>query len=230
MARPGAAAATTKAPTVNDKPAAPPAIRVKSHWFKPGAPKTPEQQAGAVAFIAWRVAQQMLKRMRAAGFDIDPGAPYFGFMREVLVFLLAVADRIAHAQLEPDARARFTPALVLRVAELLDENESDLLGRPEGASWADRFVEQFNALQGHYAEFGADPTAREADGFTPDFAFYRYLGHRIEPDLPPKDRRWVLDQVMAIEAPDAVGIVQSAMRDLHDDKPRARRRASMSGE
>lgn len=211
-------------------PAPPPNIRVKSHWFKAGDEKSPEQQASAVAFIAWRVAQQMLKRMRSAGFDIDPGAPYFGFMREVLVFLLVVTDRLAHDGFEPEVRQRFTTGLVLRVADFLQDNEGDLLGRPEGPDWAERFIEQFNTLQSHYAEFGADPQAPADEGFVPDFAFYRYLGHRIEPDLPPKDRRWVIDQVMAIEAPDAVAIMTSAMRDLHDPTPRARRRSATTGE
>jgi hypothetical protein len=215
---------------MSSNPAPPPNIRVKSHWFKTGDEKTPEQQASAVAFIAWRVAQQMLKRMRSAGFDIDPGAPYFGFMREVLVFLLVVTDRLAHDGFEPEVRQRFTRALVLRVADFLQDNEGDLLGTPEGPDWAERFIDQFNGLQGHYAEFGADPQAPTDAGFVPDFAFYRYLGHRIEPDLPPKDRRWVIDQVMAIEAPDAVAIMTSAMRDLHDPTPRARRRSATTGE
>jgi hypothetical protein len=213
-----------------DKPAQPPPIRVKSQWFRPAADKTPEQQASALGFIAWRVAQQMLKRMRSAGFDIDAGPAYFGFMREVLVFLLVVADRIAHERLDAEQRRRFITALVLRVADFLQDNEGDLLGPAEGASWADRFVDQFNELQQHYGEFGADTDAPAEDGFVPDFAFYRYLGFRLEPGLPDKDRRWVIDQVMAIEAPDAVGIVTSAMRDLYVDKPRVRRRASLSGD
>jgi hypothetical protein len=213
-----------------DKPAQPPPIRVKSQWFRPAADKTPEQQASALGFIAWRVAQQMLKRMRSAGFDIDAGPAYFGFMREVLVFLLVVADRIAHERLDAEQRRRFITALVLRVADFLQDNEGDLLGPAEGASWADRFVDQFNELQQHYGEFGADSDAPAEDGFVPDFAFYRYLGFRLEPGLPDKDRRWVIDQVMAIEAPDAVGIVTSAMRDLYVDKPRVRRRASLSGD
>lgn len=217
-------------------PAPPPAARIKSHWFKAGAEKTPEQQASAVAFIAWRVARQMLGRMRSAGFDIDPGAPYFGFMREVLVFLLVVTDRLAHDNFAPEVRRRFTTALVLRVADFLQENEADLLGTAAdtdgagGASWAERFIDQFNALQGHYAEFGADPGAPADGGFVPDFGFYRYLGHRIEPDLPAKDRRWVIDQVMAIEAPDAVEIMTSAMRNLHDPGERPRRRARTTGD
>ena len=62
-------------------------LRIKAHWFKAEQPKSPEQTASAMAFIAWRVAINMLKRMREAGFDIDAGPAYFGFVREVLVFL-----------------------------------------------------------------------------------------------------------------------------------------------
>ena len=208
----------------------PPAIRVKSHWFKADRPKTAQQHASAMGFIVWRAAQQMLKRMRGADFDIDAGEPYFAFMRETLVFLICVTDRIAHARMDADQRAAFTTELVRRVAETLQDNEADLLGGAPGAVYRDRFIDMVNELQQHYAEFGADRATPAADGFVPDFAFYRYLGHRLEPTLPEKDRRWVLDQVMATEAPQAVEIVQSAMRNLFDDAPRVRRGAAMRGE
>lgn len=208
----------------------PPAIRVKSHWFKADQPKTAEQHASAMAFIVWRAAQQMLKRMRGADFDIDAGEPYFAFMRETLVFLVCVTDRIAHARMDSGQRAAFTTELVRRVADTLQDNEVDLLGGAPGAVYRDRFIDMVNELQAHYAEFGADRDTAAADGFEPDFGFYRYLGHRLEPTLPEKDRRWVLDQVMATEAPQAVEIVQSAMRNLFDATPRTRRRTAMRGE
>lgn len=201
-------------------------MRVKSHWFREPGAKSAEEQAGAMAFIAWRAARHLLDRMRRAGFDIDVGAAYFAFLREVLVFLVQFADRIAHARMDADTRVAFTTALALRVAAIYDENASDLLGAPPtgAASHHDHLVDTLNALAGHYAEFGCD-----ADG-NPDFAFVRYVGSRLEAVVPEKDRRWVLDQVMAIEAPEAVEIVQRAMRDLFSTEPRARRRASMSGE
>lgn len=210
-----------------------PAMRIKSHWFKAGAPKSATEQAGAMAFIVWRVAQSMLKRMRGAQFDIDAGVPYFAFMREVLVFLIAVTDRIAHARLAPDARSEFTTALVRHVARTLQGNEDDLLGRPHAAapSHADTFIDLVNEVTQHYAEFGADPTVCDAmAGFEPDFAFVRYLGSRLEPTLPEKDRHWVIDQVMAAEAPEAVAIVQRSMRDLYDAAPRPARRSAVSGD
>jgi hypothetical protein len=209
-----------------------PAVRIKSHWFRSATPKTPEQQASAMAFIVWRVAHNMLKRMRGAQFDIDAGAPYFAFMREVLVFLIALVDRIAFDRLGPRARQAFTPALVQHCARTLAENQSELLGPSAGgSSYRDSFIDLVNEVTPHYAEFGAAPGGEDASGgFTPDFGFVRYLGSRLEPTLPPKDQRWVLDQVMATEAPEAIQIVQDAMRNLLSTQPRRPRRAGLSGE
>ena len=199
-------------------------LRLKAHWFKPEQAKSPAQTASAIAFMAWRIAVNMLKRMREAGFDIDAGPAYFGFVREVLVFLLAGADRMAYARMGADARTPFTTALVLRTAEILQENEADLLGPIEGAGYAERFIEQFNTLADHYAEFGwADPEG-------PDFAFVRYLGHRLEATVPEKDRRWVIDQVMAVEVPEAVDMLRRAMAGVFSTEPRRARRSSTSGE
>lgn len=209
-----------------------PAMKIKSTWFKPGAAQGPAEQASAMAFITWRVAHQMLKRMRGAQFNIDAGGPYLAFMHEALVFLLAVVDRLAHERLGPEDRATFTIALVRHVARTLEENEADLLGpaAPGSAPYGERFIDEVNALLPHYAEFGGERDVADGLGFSPDFGFVRYLGTRLEPHLPPQDRRWVLDQVMAVEAPEALGIVRKAMKALYDPSPRPARRRSMSGE
>ena len=65
-------------------------LRVKSTWFKPGRSRAPADVAGALAFITWRVAQNMLKSMRKAGFDIDPGPQYFDFLAEAVAFSIQV--------------------------------------------------------------------------------------------------------------------------------------------
>ena len=55
--------------------------------------------AGALAFITWRVAQNMLKSMRRADFDIDPGPQYFDFLAEAVAFAIQVAWRLAYPPL-----------------------------------------------------------------------------------------------------------------------------------
>ncbi len=207
-------------------------MRIKSQWFKSDGPKSAEQQASAMAFIVWRTSLNMLKRMRGADFDVDAGAPYFAFMREVLVFLIAVVDRIAYLRMVDAERIAFTTALVRHCADTLADNENELLGaRADGQSSQDSFIDLVNEVVNHYAEFGADGLVVEPDAsFTPSFGFMRYLGSRLAPTLPAKDQHWVLDQVMASEAPEAVEVVQSAMRNLLSTEPRKPRRTRMSGE
>jgi len=200
-------------------------MRIKSQWFKTDTPKTPQQAAGAMAFIVWRVAHNALAQMRGARFDIDIGAQYFAFMREWLVFLVQVVDRMAHERMGIDERTAFTTALVRRVADHLADNENNLLGTPppgQDTSQA-RFIDLFNLLSSHYGEFG-----HGAEG--PDFAFMRYLGHRIEALMPQKDQHWVVDQVMAIEAPEAVQMLQRSLEGVLSTEPLAPRRTGLSGD
>jgi hypothetical protein len=200
-------------------------LRIKSQWFKAGTPKTPQETAGALAFIVWRVAHNALTQMRGARFDIDIGPQYFGFLREWLVFLIQATDRMAYERMGVDERAAFTTALVQRVADHLADNENRLLGVPPPGeeSHQGRFIDLVNLLSPHYAEFGHD-----AGG--PDFAFMRYLGHRIEALMPAKDRHWVVDQVMAIEAPEAVQMLRSGLQGVLSTEPRAPRRGATSGD
>jgi hypothetical protein len=201
------------------------AIRLKSQWFKTDTPKTPQQAAGAMAFIIWRVAHNTLTQMRSAQFDIDIGPMYFDFMREWLVFLVQVTDRMAHARMASDERVAFTTVLVQRVADHLAENENNLLGAPMSGqdSYQGRFIDLFNELSGHYADFGHDASG-------PDFAFKRYLGSRIEALMPPKDRVWAVDQVMSVEAPEAVEMLQRSLDGVLSTEARPPRRASLSGD
>lgn len=210
-----------------------PALRIKNRWFREGGAKSAAEHASAMAFIVWRLAHNMLKRMRGAKFDIDAGRPYLDFMREVLVFLIALADRIAYDRLGADERSEFTVALVRHVARTLQDNEDELLGTPPTGtpSHADSFIDLVNELSQHYAEFGADPLPPAGvTVFHPDFGFVRYLGTRLAPTVPEAERRWVLDQVMAVEAPEAVATVQRSMHELFDPAPRRERRAAQTGD
>ena len=50
-------------------------MRIKSQWFREDAQKSATEIGGASAFIVWRVAQNALKNMRSAGYELPPGAP-----------------------------------------------------------------------------------------------------------------------------------------------------------
>lgn len=191
-------------------------MRIKSHWFKNDKPKSAQQVAGAAAFIIWRVAQNALKRMRVAQFDIEPGPQYFAFSSEILVFLVQIADRIAYQRLEAPERVAFTTALAMRVGEILEDNQTDLLGPAGDRSYRSRFISLFNERSPDYAEFRYDDSG-------PDFGFLRYLGNRLPEIMLEKDRSWAVSQMMEVEAPEAVTMVQKSMADLFETGPRPAR-------
>lgn len=199
-------------------------MRVKAQWFKDERSHTPEEAAGAMAFIIWRAAINAVKQMREAKFDIDAGPPYFAFVREVLIFMAMVADRLAYRQLDADARARFTTEVAMRVAAHLEENETRLLGPAAGRSYRQTFIDLYNLRATDYATF--DFTAEG-----PDFAFLRYLGACVTALMPDKDKTWAMDQIVAIEGPDAVESVRKGMKGLFAPPgERAARRRAVTGE
>ena len=200
------------------------ALRIKSQWFREDAQKSATEIGGASAFIVWRVAQNALKNMRNAGYELPPGAPYFAFLAEFLAFLVAAADRIAYQRREAAWRVEFTTATANRVGETLAGNEADLLGVDAGESKR-RFIALVNERAADYADYGWSDAG-------PEYGFIRGFGHFLSDTLPEAhDRSWAISQVIEVEAPEAVEMLQKAMAGLLGEAPRrARRAAGAQGE
>lgn len=198
-------------------------MRIKSQWFKSEREKTSTEIAGALAFTIWRIADNALKNTRKANFEIAIGSQYFSFLTEFLVFLIQVADRIAYHRLTAEIRFEFTSVLAHRIAETLAENQSRLMG-DSISEHKQRFINTLNQRAGEYADFNYDE-----DG--PEFAFTRYLAFCMREVMNEQDVEWVVDQMMSIEAPEAVDMVQNTMRNLFEVAPmQPRTHKRMSGD
>jgi hypothetical protein len=189
-------------------------MRVKSNWFKAGE-KNPAEVADAMAFIAWKIAQNLLKNLRRADFEIEVGPQYFNILSESLIYSAMIADRVAYTQLPPEARIQFITRLANRAAENLAENQRDLSGLDYGQCKQD-FIDRLNARASEYADCGYQPDEE-------NFTFSRCFAHALMEHLEEKDRHWVSDQVIAIEAPEAAATVEKSLRGLFSTDPRPRR-------
>jgi hypothetical protein len=198
-------------------------MRIKSQWFKEGRTHTPKELAGAVSFVAWKIADDALKSTRKANFEIAVGPQYFAFFNEFLIFLVQVADRIAYQRLPAEARAEFTGTLANRVAETQAENQSRLLGGTD-AEFKQAFIDQLNLRAQGYADFDYDEKG-------PSFRFLRYLAFCLDGIVDAKDSGWIIDQIMSIQAPAAVDMVEKTIGNLLDEEPRKpRRKSATSGD
>lgn len=163
--------------------------------------------ASVVAMLAWKLSVDSIKRMREAKFDIDLGQPYFDFVCESMAFYAHIADRIAFGKLDAAQRSEFTTALALRMADAIEENADMLLEAPVPGECRKHFLGLFNQAGDDYAEYGFG-----ADG--PDFGFRRCFAARVRDGMPEKDRTWVYDQVMEIEAPEGVKAIAKTLAGL----------------
>lgn len=162
--------------------------------------------ASVVASLAWKLSQESIKRMRAAGFSIDVGRAYFDVVCESLAFHAHVADRVAYRELSAERRAEFTRALALRLAAVVEDNQDMLLAASPPGQCRNHFLEIFNESGADYADHGVD-----AGG--PDFGFRRCFAARLAPCLPEKDRPWIHDQVIDVEAA-GEGAIEKTLRAL----------------
>lgn len=183
-------------------------MRVKSHWFKTQSPKSPEEVAGAAAFIAWRIAVNALKQARQATFDIDIGTQYFNYLAEFLIFLLQASDRLLDTRYSWNIRGRFINAMANKMAEDWAENQVELMNG-HFADLKAGFIQRLNERGDGYAEH---PFAENEE----NFGFLRYFGHCLTQHMNANDQPWILDRTMTVEAPEALTTLTRALRNLLD--------------
>ncbi|UCH53446.1 MAG: hypothetical protein JSW09_01135 [Pseudomonadota bacterium] len=169
------------------------ALRLKTK-FRTRGPKTIEQRAGVVAFNLWKVSQETYRHMSKEGFKFERPPEIAAAITEILAFLVQVADRLVYGKLSEDDRARFITALCKQLAQTMQANQAEVMGPGDHVS---TFIDTLNERFQDYAEF--DYTT---DG--PSYHFLRYFGERMSAALAPGDNKWVVEQVMDIEAPEAI--------------------------
>jgi antitoxin component HigA of HigAB toxin-antitoxin module len=181
--------------------------RTKSRFFAKDKARDPETLASVAAFTSWRLGLNTIKRMRSAQFEIEANPQYFAFLREYLIFLIQVADRFAFSRLSLSERRVFTVSMVKRLAEQLAENQSRLIGDAH-EDVRRGFIDLFNTRADEYAASGFD------DSKGPDFSFMRICSHALLAVAAPPDRAWITDQLMSIEAPEAVETLHKLMENV----------------
>ena len=179
--------------------------RIKSKWADAKRVRTPEEIAGATGMVVWKVAADHVTEIERAGFALRDGEQRFAILSEFLIYLVQVADREVFEAYDDGQRAAFVTALALHVAETLADNQRELLGPGD---YRGAFIERLNAEIPDYAELGYDE-----DG--PGYRFKRYFGEKVLALVgEEKANKWVIDQVMEVEAPDATKTLRRSLGNL----------------
>ncbi|MGA7801332.1 MAG: hypothetical protein WCC36_11025 [Gammaproteobacteria bacterium] len=179
-------------------------MRVKSRWNAKDKERTPEDVAGALGFIAWRIAGNSVLNLENEDYQTDTQAQRLDVIAELLAFLVHLVDRLAYGKIEEADRQRYIGTLGLRLADTMQDNRIDAQGPGE---YRAPFIDLLNERMDTYAELPF------ADG-EPGFGMRRYLGDRVAAAMGPKHNKWITQQIMDIEVPEALETLRKALRNL----------------
>jgi len=182
-------------------------VRIRSRWNAKGKARSLEENAGALAFIEWRIAQATLLNLENEGFQTDTQAQRLDVLEELCAFLIHVTDRLAHGHMNDQERERFIVALALKTADTYHDNRVDAEGR--GRDFRQPFIDKLNLRMAEYAEF-------RFENAEPGYAFKRFLGECVTNTMGPRDRKWISDQVMEIEIPEMLKTLKKGLKDLFE--------------
>ena len=179
--------------------------RIRTGWKNRNKQITLEEFANALSSICWRMSLNAAKNLHAQDFEYRNDGQRLGVIREYLVFLMHCADRLTVAALTPEERQRFMQALAADCQRHFRENSSEIApGEDHEAGW----VSFANDRMGAYA--GTTFPDR-----VPGYDMFRLLGASIL-DIMGHDQtnKWVIDQVMEIDGPEAYDIFVKSMDKL----------------
>ncbi len=190
------------------------AVRLRTRWHrssrsernKKGSckPKTLDSLSSAVAINIWKLGKDSFLHMEKEGFLFPQDSQAIDVISEYAVYLLHIIDRLIYGKLPEEERAPLINGIAGCLIETFVANKNDLLGA--GEYQAD-FVDRLNDRLGNYAECSFD-----ADG--PGYDFNRYLGQKVAEVMAASDDKWVVEQVMDIEAPEMAEKIRPVVRDV----------------
>ena len=180
-------------------------MRVKSRWNVKGRERSLSETAGALAFTAWRVAQQGCLNLENEGYVVETHAQRLDVMAEFSAFLLHYLDRhLVEEGWDNDTREELIVSYAQELARHMQDNRTDAQGKGE---YRQPFIDLINQRHSEYSDY-------VFDGKDPGFALTNQFGNLVAERIGGEMSRWIPDQVSAIEVPEALVPFRRALRNL----------------
>jgi hypothetical protein len=169
---------------------------LKTRWRKKGE-RTLAERAGVIGANVWKVAVEIFRHMEREGFRFGSDRLTTDVITEFIAFLVQLADRAVYGKLGDAERAALIGEVVGHLAATMENNQRDLFGPGE---YRKPFIDRLNERFAEYATF-------EYRGAEPDYACLRFFATQVADAMASGDNKWVVEQVMEIEAPEMVRLV-----------------------
>lgn len=190
------------------------AVRLKTRWHRSKRSernregsqraKTQENLCSVAAINIWKLAKEAFTRMEKENFRFREDTQAIDVIAEFCIFMLHITDRMIYGKLSEEERGPLINGIAKEIATAIEGNQIDLLGPGD---YQAVFIDKLNERLSGYAECGFDEAG-------PGYDFLRYLAKNVSDIMSVSDDKWVLEQVMDIEAPELVQRIQLVVRDV----------------
>jgi hypothetical protein len=142
--------------------------------------------------------------MEKEGFRFGSDRLVTDVLAEFIAFLVQLADREVYGKLSEADRATLIGEVVGHLAATMENNQRDLFGPGE---YRKPFIALLNARFGEYAGFAYH-------GGEPDYPCLRFFASKVSDVMASGDNKWVVEQMMDIEAPEMVRLVKKLVEQM----------------
>lgn len=198
------------------------AIRLKTVFFKNAGGRSSAETASVLASTIWRIADEVVTNLSKWDCDIVTPERGMKILGEMAAFLLHMADRMAYGRMPEPERARFIQVAGQRLAEIVQDNIRAMVGA-DGFDYKANFIDLINRRAADYATFECAPEK-------PSYPILRFLGLAIREHMLESDQHWVADQIMDIQAPEALGMLKKTVDGLLAPETARPARRTVSGD
>jgi len=168
--------------------------RTRDKWRKTAAPKSPQDNAGALGYIIWQIALNGAKSLHVEDFRYDHDLQRFGVIEEYVALLTHLSDRMVFDETTAGNREAFISDTAAAAARHLQRNKEEIVGSN------DYRTPLFHLINERSREYAAC----RFDDNQPGYQMLRIFGAHVQ-DIMGSDQtnQWVIDQVMEIDASNA---------------------------
>ena len=190
------------------------AVRLKTRWHRSKrsqrnreGSRREKSQANLISVAAiniWKLAKEAFTRMEKEDFRFREDTQAIDVIAEFCIFMLHIMDRMLYGKVSEEDRAALVSGVAREIAATIEDNQRELLGPGD---YRAVFIDKLNERLANYAECSFDEEG-------PGYDFLRYLAKNVADIMTVTDDKWVLEQVMDIEAPELAQRFQPVVRDV----------------
>ncbi len=183
-------------------------LRVKNKWNDKDKVRTPEETGSVLGFNFWKVASANVMHMENEGFQTDTHNQRLDVIAELSAFFVHVIDRVLSAkEYSAEDRQALITGLALNLAKTMHDNRRDV-SEDKDKDYRAEFIQLMNERMNEYATYSFDGE------LAPGFQVRRCVGEHVRDVMGEKDNKWIPDQVIDIEIPDAMKAIRRITRGM----------------